>query len=95
MLDQIVCASTFLAHVGNDLPNHIVLMVTREDQLFLSDSLSDTVLCHFFLFLYVGNEAVKDVQQRITLQNLFPNVVCIIAVLVIGVASATGHTGTV
>ena len=95
VLDQIVCASTFLAHVCNDLPNHIVLMVAREDQLFLSDSLSDTVLCHFFLFLYVGNEAVKDIQKRVALEDLFPNVVCIIPVFVVGIARATGHTGPV
>ena len=62
VLDQIVRASAFLSHVGNDLPNHIILMVTWEDQLFLSDSLSDTVLCHFLLFLHMGDEAVKDIQ---------------------------------
>ena len=43
----------------------------------------------------MGDEAVKDIQKRVALEDLFPNVIGIIAVLVVGVASATGHTRTV
>ena len=43
----------------------------------------------------MGDEAVKDIQKRVALEDLFPNVVCIIPVFVVGVARTTGHTGTV
>ena len=95
MFDQVVRASAFLAHICNDLLDHIVLVVTWEDEFFLSDSLGDTVLCHFFLFLYMGNETVKNVKQGVALQHFFPKVVGIITILVVRISGTASHTGSV
>ena len=67
VLNQIIGADTILLHVRQNLAYHIVLVVTREDHLFLGNGSTDTVFDHFFFFLHKGNETVDQVEQAVTL----------------------------
>ena len=91
MLDQIVFARAVPSHVCHKLPHHIVLMVAWEDHFLLCDHLADAVFHHFFFFLHEGNKAVNQVQQVVSLQDLFPQIACGIAVRILRITRAAGH----
>ena len=92
MLDQIVFARAVPSHVCHKLPHHIVLMVAWEDHFLLCDHSADAVFHHFFFFLHEGNKAVNQVQQAVPLKDLFPQIACGIAVRILRITRAAGHT---
>ena len=66
-------------------------MVAWEDHFLLCDHLADAVFHHFFFFLHEGNKAVNQVQQVVSLQDLFPQIACGIAVRILRITRAAGH----
>lgn len=95
MLNQIVGTDTVFSHISHDLTYHIVLVVAREDHLFLGDSFCNTVLDYFLFFLHKGNETVDEVEQAVTLQHFLPEVACGIAVGILGIACTASNTSTI
>ena len=95
MLDQIVFAGTVLLYICQHLPHNIVLMVAGEDHFFFDDDFGHAILHHFFLFLDVGDKAVDQVQQAITLQHFFPQITGAVAIRIDRVACTAADTCTV
>ena len=95
MLDQIVFAGTVLFYICQHLPHNIVLMVAGEDHFFFGDDFGHAILHHFFLLLDVGDKAVNQVQQAITLQHFFPQITGAVAIRIDRVACTAADTCTV
>ena len=95
VLNQIIGADTILSDIRKNLFHYIVLVVTRENHLFLNDSLADTVFDDFFFFFYEGNKTVDQVEQAVTLQHFFPQITCGISVRVGRIARTASIASTI
>ena len=86
VLDQIVLVGMVFHHIRNELTNCIELMVTREYQCFLGFALTRIgILLRSFL---QENDFVNQIQYRIFLQNIFPHIRYVDAIIVVRVALA-------
>ena len=66
MLDQVVVARPFVTRRGLELPDHIELVVTGEDERFLPPGLPE----HDFFLLLQVDEPGEDVEEAVSLQHL-------------------------